>query len=350
MPRGKPARSSTGPEARARSEERRGDDVGVAVEDDRSRSPAGVRLPSGPAGGPGPRRGQRAHPRLRAARLRQDTPAGRLGPPARTPRAPGWRWTRRTTTRDGCGPRSSRRLRACPAVPASSRAAQPRRAADDGGHRLPHRRARGARGPADARAARSRRRPPPPQPGGPARPAAPPAQPPEHRPAGAGEPVRPGAAGGAAAAWRSGCASCGPRSSASPPTETATLADLCGLDLTAGQTAAAPRPHRRLGGRHPARRAARCASHPDPDRFLADFSGDERPVADYLAGEVFAHISEAEGDLLRRTSISDPVPTALAAELSGRRRRRRRARRPGAQRPDSSSRPGRTGRSSASRS
>ena len=34
--------------------------------------------------------------------------------------------------------------------------------------------------------------------------------------------------------------------------------------------------------------------HPDPDRFLADFSGDERPVADYLAGEVFAHISEEE--------------------------------------------------------
>jgi LuxR family maltose regulon positive regulatory protein len=41
-------------------------------------------------------------------------------------------------------------------------------------------------------------------------------------------------------------------------------------------------------------------------------------VADYLAGEVFAHISAEEAELLRRASISDPVPTGLAAELSGR--------------------------------
>ena len=41
-------------------------------------------------------------------------------------------------------------------------------------------------------------------------------------------------------------------------------------------------------------------------------------MADYLAGEVFSHISEEEGDVLRRTSISDPIPAALATELSGR--------------------------------
>ena len=81
----------------------------------------------------------------------------------------------------------------------------------------------------------------------------------------------------------------------------------------------APRAHRRLAGGDPAGRAARCVDHPDPDSFLAAFSGDERPVADYLAGEVLSRISDADGELLRRTSIADPIPTALAAELSDRR-------------------------------
>ena len=58
--------------------------------------------------------------------------------------------------------------------------------------------------------------------------------------------------------------------------------------------------------------------HPGPEHFLADFSGDERPVADYLADEVFSTVSAEEGDLLRRISIADPVPTGLAAELTGR--------------------------------
>ncbi|MGZ4539733.1 MAG: AAA family ATPase [Blastococcus sp.] len=57
--------------------------------------------------------------------------------------------------------------------------------------------------------------------------------------------------------------------------------------------------------------------HPDPERFLTEFSGDERSVADYLVGEVLARIPAADLDLLRRTSICDPLPTALAAELSG---------------------------------
>jgi LuxR family maltose regulon positive regulatory protein len=58
--------------------------------------------------------------------------------------------------------------------------------------------------------------------------------------------------------------------------------------------------------------------HPEPDAFLAAFSGDERPVADYLTGEILSHLSDAEGDLLRRTSICDALPPLLAAELSGR--------------------------------
>jgi LuxR family maltose regulon positive regulatory protein len=101
------------------------------------------------------------------------------------------------------------------------------------------------------------------------------------------------------------------------PEETAALAELCGLHLTARQTADL---HARTDGWAAGIRLAALPlrDHPSPDVFLAAFSGDERPVADYLAGEVFSHISEEEGDVLRRTSISDPIPAALATELSGR--------------------------------
>ena len=99
--------------------------------------------------------------------------------------------------------------------------------------------------------------------------------------------------------------------------QTATLAEACGLDLSATQTALL---HERTDGWVAGIRLAALPlrGHLEPDRFLADFSGDERPVADYLTGEVFAHMSEEESDLLRRTSIADPLPAALAAELSGR--------------------------------
>jgi LuxR family maltose regulon positive regulatory protein len=101
------------------------------------------------------------------------------------------------------------------------------------------------------------------------------------------------------------------------PEETAALAERCGLHLTARQTAVL---HARTDGWAAGIRLAALPlrDHPSPDLFLAAFSGDERPVADYLAGEVFSHISEEEGDILRRTSISDPIPIPLATELSGR--------------------------------
>jgi LuxR family transcriptional regulator, maltose regulon positive regulatory protein len=101
------------------------------------------------------------------------------------------------------------------------------------------------------------------------------------------------------------------------PDETATLAELCGLHLTAVQTADL---HARTDGWPAGIRLATLPlrDHASPDLFLAEFSGDERPVADYLAGEVFSHISEEEGDVLRRTSISDPIPAGLATELAGR--------------------------------
>jgi LuxR family transcriptional regulator, maltose regulon positive regulatory protein len=99
--------------------------------------------------------------------------------------------------------------------------------------------------------------------------------------------------------------------------ETATLARRCGLQLTDAQTGVLR--ERTAGWVAGIRLAAMpLRDHPDADRFLADFSGDHRPVADYLADEVLAHLSPAERDLLRRTSIAAPIPVALAAELSGR--------------------------------
>ncbi|MET0765160.1 MAG: LuxR C-terminal-related transcriptional regulator [Blastococcus sp.] len=100
--------------------------------------------------------------------------------------------------------------------------------------------------------------------------------------------------------------------------ETATLAGRCGLDLTGRQTALL---HARTDGWAAGLRLAALPlrGHPDPDSFLAAFSGDERPVADYLAGEVLSSISASEGELLRRTSICNPLPTGLATELSDRR-------------------------------
>ena len=101
------------------------------------------------------------------------------------------------------------------------------------------------------------------------------------------------------------------------PDETADLAERCGLDLSERQIAVL---HQRTAGWVAGIRLAAMPlrGHEDPDAFLAAFSGDDGPVADYLAGEVLAHISDDEADVLRRISIADPVPAALAAELSGR--------------------------------
>jgi LuxR family transcriptional regulator, maltose regulon positive regulatory protein len=99
--------------------------------------------------------------------------------------------------------------------------------------------------------------------------------------------------------------------------ETATLAERCGLLLTPHQAAVL---HGRTDGWAAGIRLATLPlrDNPEPDDFLAAFSGDERPVADYLAGEVLSRISDSEEDLLRRTSICDPLPAELAAELSDR--------------------------------
>ena len=97
------------------------------------------------------------------------------------------------------------------------------------------------------------------------------------------------------------------------PDETTALAARCGVRLSRGQVDAL---WSRTDGWVAGIRLAchRLRDHPEPDVFLAAFSGDERPVADYLAGEVIAQIDDGHRDLLRRISIADPVPAALAVE------------------------------------
>ncbi|MBN9111972.1 MAG: AAA family ATPase [Pseudonocardia sp.] len=90
-----------------------------------------------------------------------------------------------------------------------------------------------------------------------------------------------------------------------------------GLDPTRRQAATL---HERTGGWAAGLRLAACSLRQvrDPDRFLADFSGDDHSVADYLVGEVLAGIDEDRREVLRRVSIADPVPAALAVELCDR--------------------------------
>lgn len=56
----------------------------------------------------------------------------------------------------------------------------------------------------------------------------------------------------------------------------------------------------------------------DPELFVEQWSGADRPVADYLAGEVLARLPDDVVTFLQRTSIVDEVDVDLAAHLSGR--------------------------------
>ena len=64
--------------------------------------------------------------------------------------------------------------------------------------------------------------------------------------------------------------------------------------------------------------ALSLAGHPDPERFVAEFSGSERTVADYLFAEVLQRQPEPVRQLLLRTSILDRVNGSLADRLLGR--------------------------------
>jgi LuxR family maltose regulon positive regulatory protein len=63
--------------------------------------------------------------------------------------------------------------------------------------------------------------------------------------------------------------------------------------------------------------ALALSGHPDPDRFVSDFTGSERTVADYLFEEVLECQSEEARRLLLRTSILERVNDALADLLTG---------------------------------
>jgi LuxR family maltose regulon positive regulatory protein len=60
------------------------------------------------------------------------------------------------------------------------------------------------------------------------------------------------------------------------------------------------------------------AGHPDPERFVAEFSGSDRTVAEYLVAEMLERQPGEVQDLLLRTSVLDRVNGELADVLTGR--------------------------------
>ena len=59
------------------------------------------------------------------------------------------------------------------------------------------------------------------------------------------------------------------------------------------------------------------ARHPDPERFVREFSGSERTVAGYLMAEVLERQPVDVREMLLRTSVLDRVSGALADFLTG---------------------------------
>src|SRR5256885_1738992 len=64
--------------------------------------------------------------------------------------------------------------------------------------------------------------------------------------------------------------------------------------------------------------ALSLADHPDPERFVAEFSGSDRTVAEYLIAEMLERQPADVQDLLLRTSLLDRVNGELADLLTGR--------------------------------
>ena len=63
--------------------------------------------------------------------------------------------------------------------------------------------------------------------------------------------------------------------------------------------------------------AISLARHPDPARFVREFSGSERTVADYLLAEVLERQPAEVRELLLRTSVLERVSAPLADSLTG---------------------------------
>jgi LuxR family maltose regulon positive regulatory protein len=99
--------------------------------------------------------------------------------------------------------------------------------------------------------------------------------------------------------------------------ETRELLDASGIALSAAGAALL---HQRTEGWAAGLRLAALslAGHPDPERFVAEFSGTDRTVAEYLLAEMLDRQPPDVQDLLLRTSLLDRVNGELADLLTGR--------------------------------
>jgi LuxR family transcriptional regulator, maltose regulon positive regulatory protein len=100
--------------------------------------------------------------------------------------------------------------------------------------------------------------------------------------------------------------------------ETRELLDASGIALSAAGAALL---HQRAEGWAAGLRLAviSLADHPDPERFVAEFSGSDRTVAEYLIAEMLERQPPDVQQLLLRTSLLDRVNGELADLLTGRR-------------------------------
>ena len=99
--------------------------------------------------------------------------------------------------------------------------------------------------------------------------------------------------------------------------ETRMLLDASGIALS---EAGAALLHQRTEGWAAGLRLAAIslAGHPDPERFVAEFSGSDRTVAEYLIAEMLDRQPADVQDLLLRASLLDRVNGELADVLTGR--------------------------------
>jgi LuxR family maltose regulon positive regulatory protein len=99
--------------------------------------------------------------------------------------------------------------------------------------------------------------------------------------------------------------------------ETRELLDASGIALSEARTVLL---HQRTEGWAAGLRLAviSLAGHPDPERFVAEFSGSDRTVAEYLLAEMLERQPPEVQDLLLRTSLLDRVNGELADLLTGR--------------------------------
>ena len=99
--------------------------------------------------------------------------------------------------------------------------------------------------------------------------------------------------------------------------ETRELLDASGIALSEAGVALL---HQRTEGWAAGLRLAAIslAGHPDPERFVAEFSGSDRTVAEYLLAEMLDRQPPEVQDLLLRTCLLDRVNGELADLLTGR--------------------------------